>query len=88
MQRDTDKVLHSRYPIFILCNCSVLSECCLAQVPKNVAKGDKDKMFWIASPEKAALQIYDSVKRKKNKVYVSKRWRIIAWFLKIHSLSN
>ena len=57
-------------------------------VDTNMAKGDKDKMFWVASPEKAALQIYDSVKKKKKTVYVSKRWRIIAWILKIHSLSN
>ncbi|MGG3449361.1 SDR family NAD(P)-dependent oxidoreductase [Domibacillus aminovorans] len=57
-------------------------------IDTNMAKGDKDKMFWVASPEKAALQIYDSLKKKKKTVYVSKRWRIIAWVLKIHSLSN
>ena len=57
-------------------------------VDTNMAKGDKDKMFWVASPEKAALQIYDSVKKKKKTVYVSKRWRIIAWVLKLHSLFN
>ncbi len=57
-------------------------------VDTDMAKGDKDKMFWIASPEKAALQIYDSIKKKKKTVYVSKRWRIIAWLLKIHALSK
>ena len=57
-------------------------------VDTDMAKGDKDRMFWIASPEKAALQIYASIKKKKKTVYVSKRWRIIAWLLKIHALSK
>ncbi len=57
-------------------------------VDTDMAKGDRDKMFWMASPEKAALQIYDGLKKKKKTVYVSKRWRIIAWFLKIASLSK
>lgn len=57
-------------------------------IDTDMAKGDKDKMFWVASPEKAALQIYDSLKKKKKTVYVSKRWRIIAWVLKILSLFN
>ena len=57
-------------------------------VDTNMAKGDKDKIFWVASPEKAALQIYNSIKKKKQTVYVSKRLRIIAWVLKMHLLFN
>jgi hypothetical protein len=37
-QRDIDEVLSSRYPLFVLCNCSVLFELCLAQVPKKTPK--------------------------------------------------
>jgi short-subunit dehydrogenase len=55
-------------------------------VDTNMAKGDKNKMFWVASPEKAALQIYDGLKKKKKLIYVSKRWRTIAWVLKVISL--
>lgn len=51
-----------------------------------MAKGDKNKMFWMASPEKAAFQIYDGIRKKKKFIYVSKRWRIIAWILKVVSL--
>jgi short-subunit dehydrogenase len=55
-------------------------------VDTHMAKGDKNKMFWMASPEKAAFQIYDGIRKKKKLIYVSKRWRIIAWILKVVSL--
>lgn len=40
-------------------------------------------MFWVATKEKAAQQIYSAIKRQKNIVYVTKRWRLIALLLKI-----
>ena len=42
-----------------------------------------DKIFWMASLEKASKQIYKAIKRKKRRVYISKRWNLIAWVLKI-----
>jgi short-subunit dehydrogenase len=39
-------------------------------------------MFWVASPEEAARQIFDAIRRRKKQVYVTKRWRFVAWFLK------
>jgi short-subunit dehydrogenase len=33
--------------------------------------------FWIASPEKAARQIFCSIKRKRSLSYVSRRWRLL-----------
>lgn len=45
-----------------------------------MAKGDG--LFWVASPEKAARQIFAAIRKRKSHVYVTKRWRIIAWFLK------
>ncbi len=42
-----------------------------------------DKLFWVASPEKAARQIYTAILKKKEKAYITKRWVIIAWVLKI-----
>ncbi len=50
-------------------------------VDTAMAKGDGK--FWVATPEAAAEQIYDAIKRKKKHVYVTKRWRLIAWLLKI-----
>lgn len=38
---------------------------------------------WVASPQKAARQIYDAIKKKKKKVYITKRWRIVALLLKL-----
>jgi len=42
-----------------------------------------DEIFWMASLEKASKQIYKAIKRKKRRVYISKRWILIAWVLKI-----
>jgi short-subunit dehydrogenase len=39
--------------------------------------------FWRCSPETAALQIADAIEAKKDVAYVTKRWIIIAWLLKL-----
>ena len=39
--------------------------------------------FWIASPQKAAQQIVGAIHRHKKRVYVTKRWRAIAWLMRI-----
>lgn len=40
-------------------------------------------IFWMSSLEKATRQIYRAIKLKKRKVYISKRWILIAWLLRI-----
>ena len=40
-------------------------------------------IFWMVSLEKAAKQIYTAINKKKRVVYISKRWRLIAFILKI-----
>ncbi len=42
-----------------------------------------DGIFWMASLNKASMQIYSAIKRKKRRVYISKRWNLVAWVLKI-----
>jgi len=42
-----------------------------------------NNLFWISTAQKAASQIYDAIAKKKNHAYITKRWRIIAWVLKI-----
>ena len=42
-----------------------------------------DHLFWVASPEKTARQIYKGIRKKKRVIYVTKRWRWIALVLKI-----
>jgi len=48
-------------------------------VDTPMAQGDD--LFWVASPEKAAVQIYAAVKAKKRIVYITKRWRLIAYVM-------
>lgn len=42
-----------------------------------------DGIFWMAPLTKASKQIYSAIKKKKRKVYISKRWNLMAWVLKI-----
>ena len=39
--------------------------------------------FWMAPLEKATKQIYSAIKKRKKRVYITKRWRIIALVLKV-----
>ena len=39
--------------------------------------------FWVASPEKAAEQIFQAIRKRKKHVYITRRWRIVAWLVKI-----
>jgi short-subunit dehydrogenase len=40
-------------------------------------------LFWVAKPQKAAQQIVRAIDKKKSIVYVTRRWRLIAWLLRI-----
>jgi short-subunit dehydrogenase len=42
-----------------------------------------DGIFWMVSLDKAAKQIYSAIKKKKRVAYISKRWVIIAFVLKM-----
>lgn len=42
-----------------------------------------ERPFWVASPEKAARQITAAIRGRKRHVYVTRRWRIIAWLLRM-----
>lgn len=50
-------------------------------VATDMAKGDGQ--FWVATPEKAAKQIYAAIRNKKRTAYITKRWGLIAFLLKI-----
>ncbi len=50
-------------------------------VDTAMAKGEG--LFWVAPCEKAATQIYMALEKKKNKVYITKRWALIGALLKI-----
>lgn len=50
-------------------------------VDTKIAKGDG--LFWVSSPQKAANQIFQAIKDKRSFSYITKRWRLIAWLMKI-----
>jgi short-subunit dehydrogenase len=49
-------------------------------VDTGLAKGNGK--FWIATPQKAAMQMYQAIKKKRKRAYITKRWWIIATLLK------
>ena len=50
-------------------------------VKTSMSRGNN--LFWISTVEKAASQIYDAIVKKKKHAYITKRWRLVAWLLKI-----
>lgn len=42
-----------------------------------------DHLFWVATPQQAARQILAAIRRRRSHVYVTRRWRLIAWLLKL-----
>lgn len=40
------------------------------------------RMFWLATTERAAEQIYQAIRRKARYAYITRRWAIIAWLLR------
>ena len=49
-------------------------------VDTAMALGDT---FWMASVERATNQIYKAIKRKRKKAFITKRWMLIAFLLRI-----
>ncbi|MBL7084874.1 MAG: SDR family NAD(P)-dependent oxidoreductase [Candidatus Omnitrophica bacterium] len=40
-------------------------------------------LFWTAPPAKAAEQIFWAIKKRKKVVYITRRWNIVAWLIRI-----
>jgi short-subunit dehydrogenase len=49
----------------------------------DTAMAKAEQKFWVSTPEKAASQIYNAINAKKSVIYITKRWRLIAWLLKL-----
>ncbi len=50
-------------------------------VDTPMAQGDG--LFWVSSVKKASHQIYLAITKEKRKAYITKRWRLIVWGMKI-----
>lgn len=42
----------------------------------------QEGLFWVAPVDVAARQIYEAIKNRQRHVYVTRRWRLVAWILK------
>lgn len=49
-------------------------------IDTKMAKGNG--RFWVAPPQKAAGQMFRAILQKRFRVYITKRWRLIAWLMK------
>lgn len=49
----------------------------------DTAMAQGEGLFWVAPPAKAAGQIFAAIEKKRSHAYVTKRWRLIAWLLKL-----
>ena len=48
----------------------------------DTAMAKASRKFWVATPGEAARQIVAAVKKRKKTVYVTRRWRLIAWIVR------
>lgn len=51
-------------------------------VKSEMTEGNKG-MFWVAETPVAARQIADAIRKKRNHAYITRRWRLIAWLIKL-----
>jgi short-subunit dehydrogenase len=49
----------------------------------DTAMAQGEGLFWVATPQKAARQIYKAIQRKATHAYVTRRWSVIGWLLKV-----
>ncbi len=52
----------------------------------DTAMGQTGKIFWRISAEKSASYIEKGIANKSSVIYVSRRWRLIAWLFKLINL--
>jgi short-subunit dehydrogenase len=43
----------------------------------------KRGMFWVAETEKAVRQMLHDIEKKKSYSYITRRWRLVAWLIKL-----
>lgn len=43
---------------------------------------DNKNMFWVATAERAANDIYKAIRKKKRVAYITPRWRIMSWIMR------
>lgn len=51
-------------------------------VESEMTEGKKG-MFWVASTPKAVRQMANAIEGKKEHAYITRRWRLVAWLIKL-----
>jgi len=51
-------------------------------VKSEMTEGKKG-MFWVAETDKAVRQMLCDIEKKKSYSYITRRWRIVAWLIKL-----
>ncbi|MCQ9207849.1 MAG: SDR family NAD(P)-dependent oxidoreductase [Omnitrophica bacterium] len=59
-----------------------VTDICPGFVETAMTKGEPGQ-FWVASAQGAAKQILTAIEKKEKVAYITRRWGIIAWLLKI-----
>jgi short-subunit dehydrogenase len=49
----------------------------------DTAMAQGDGLFWVQPPEKVASQIYAAIQKKRKVAYVTRRWIVVAWLLRL-----
>lgn len=50
-------------------------------IETDIIKGGKS--FWVSPLDEGARQIYQAIKKQKYQAYVTRKWRFVAWFMKL-----
>jgi short-subunit dehydrogenase len=51
-------------------------------VKSEMTEGKKG-LFWVGETDKAVSQMLKDIENKKSYSYVTRRWRLVAWLLKL-----
>ena len=49
----------------------------------KTAMAQGEGIFWAADADKAARQIYNAIRQSKSHAYITRRWRFVAWLIKL-----
>ncbi|MGF7042185.1 SDR family NAD(P)-dependent oxidoreductase [Mucilaginibacter lappiensis] len=74
LQGLTQKAANLKIPVYI-------TDARPGFVDTPMAKGEG--LFWVAPVEKAAMQIYTAIENKCKVVYITRRWRLVAYIIRL-----
>ena len=52
-------------------------------VDTDILQGNKDRLFWVSTVEKACRQIVKGIENERKIIYITKRWKLISLLIKI-----